>query len=467
MSGKNRELIRDLTTGSVPGTLLRFSMPLFLSGLLQMVYNMVDMIVVGRMVGTAGLSAVSVGGEMMMLITFIAMGFSNAGQILISRYVGEKRPDRIGEMVSTLFTLLISLAVVIMFLFLLTYRDIMAWLNTPDSIWEYTRQYSVTCILGTVFIYGYNLVSAILRGMGDSKHPFLFIAVASVINLVLDLLFVGPMGMGPLGAALATVIGQGVSFLFALVLLYRGREQIHFDFKPSHFRISPNVIRPLLSLGIPMVIQSAAITFSMLFVNSYINRYGEIHIAVTGIARKLENMIGIVSQAISAAGGAMVSQALGAKKTERVPKIVLHALWIVAIPSGIFALVTLFRADWLFGIFSQDSAVLAVAMELYIPVAMIQYLGCTLRPPSFALINGSGNSRLNLAVALLDGVACRIGLSLLLGVTLNWGITGFWYGNAVSGCVPFLVGFGFLLSGRWKPRDRKKDPGGPTESSVD
>ena len=467
MSGKNRELIRDLTTGSVPGTLLRFSMPLFLSGLLQMVYNMVDMIVVGRMVGTAGLSAVSVGGEMMMLITFIAMGFSNAGQILISRYVGEKRPDRIGEMVSTLFTLLISLAVVIMFLFLLTYRDIMAWLNTPDSIWEYTRQYSVTCILGTVFIYGYNLVSAILRGMGDSKHPFLFIAVASVINLVLDLLFVGPMGMGPLGAALATVIGQGVSFLFALVLLYRGREQIHFDFKPSHFRISPNVIRPLLSLGIPMVIQSAAITFSMLFVNSYINRYGEIHIAVTGIARKLENMIGIVSQAISAAGGAMVSQALGAKKTERVPKIVLHALWIVAIPSGIFALVTLFRADWLFGIFSQDSAVLAVAMELYIPVAMIQYLGCTLRPPSFALINGSGNSRLNLAVALLDGVACRIGLSLLLGVTLNWGITGFWYGNAVSGCVPFLVGFGFLLSGRWKPRDRKKDPGGPSESSVD
>lgn len=467
MSGKNRELIRDLTTGSVPGTLLRFSMPLFLSGLLQMVYNMVDMIVVGRMVGTAGLSAVSVGGEMMMLITFIAMGFSNAGQILISRYVGEKRPDRIGEMVSTLFTLLISLAVVIMFLFLLTYRDIMAWLNTPDSIWEYTRQYSVTCILGTVFIYGYNLVSAILRGMGDSKHPFLFIAVASVINLVLDLLFVGPMRMGPLGAALATVIGQGVSFLFALVLLYRGREQIHFDFKPSHFRISPNVIRPLLSLGIPMVIQSAAITFSMLFVNSYINRYGEIHIAVTGIARKLENMIGIVSQAISAAGGAMVSQALGAKKTERVPKIVLHALWIVAIPSGIFALVTLFRADWLFGIFSQDSAVLAVAMELYIPVAMIQYLGCTLRPPSFALINGSGNSRLNLAVALLDGVACRIGLSLLLGVTLNWGITGFWYGNAVSGCVPFLVGFGFLLSGRWKPRDRKKDSGGPPESSVD
>ena len=453
---KNSELIRDLTTGSVPKTMLRFAMPLFLSGLLQMVYNMVDMIVVGQMVGTAGLSAVSVGGEMMMLITFIAMGFSNAGQILISRYVGEKRNDRIGEMVSTLFTLLMSLAVLIMVLFLFTYQDIMAWLNTPDSIWEYTRQYSITCIWGTVFIYGYNLVSAILRGMGDSKHPFIFIAIASILNVILDLLFVGPMGMGPQGAALATVIGQAVSFLFALTLLYRHREQIHFDFKPSHFRISRNVIRPLLSLGIPMVIQSAAITFSMLFVNSYINKYGEVYIAVTGIARKLENMISIVSQAISAAGGAMISQALGAKKTERVPKVFFHALWIVAIPSAVFALITLVKPEWLFGIFTQDPAVLQTVLSEYITVAMIQYLGCTLRPPAFALINGSGNSRMNLAVALLDGVACRIGLSLLLGVTLGWGISGFWYGNAISGTIPFVVGFSFLLSGRWRPRESRK-----------
>ena len=456
---KSQRLIRDLTVGSVPGTLLSFAMPLFLSGLLQMVYNMVDMIVVGQIIGTGGLSAVAVGGEILMLITFVAMGFSNAGQILISRYVGENRHDLIGEMVATLFTLLMSAAAVITCIFLISYQNIMAWLNTPDSIWEYTRQYIIICICGTVFIYGYNLVSAILRGMGDSKHPFLFIAIASVLNLILDLLFVGPMGLGTRGAALATVIGQAVSFLFALTLLYRHRDQIHFDFRPSHFRISRNVIRPLLSLGIPMVIQSAAITFSMLFVNSYINRYGEVSIAVTGIARKLENMISIVAQAISAAGGAMISQALGARKTERVPKVVGHALWIVAIPSGVFALITLLRPEWLFGIFTQDPEVLQMVLDMYIPVAMIQYLGCTLRPPSFALINGSGNSRLNLAVALLDGVACRIGLSLLLGVTFAWGITGFWYGNAISGCVPFLVGFTFLLSGRWKTGTGRKQAG--------
>ena len=135
----NTKIIKDLTVGSVPKVLLAFAMPLFLSGLLQMVYNMVDMMVVGKFVGTEGLSAVAIGGEILQLITFVAMGFSNAGQILISRYVGENRKDKVGHMVGTLFTLLISLAVLIMVIVLFTYKYILAWLNTPEEIWEYTR----------------------------------------------------------------------------------------------------------------------------------------------------------------------------------------------------------------------------------------------------------------------------------------------------------------------------------------
>ncbi len=453
---EKKELIRDLTTGSVPKTLLTFAMPLFMSGLLQTFYNMVDMIVVGKFVGTGGLSAVSIGGEVLMLLTFFAMGFSNAGQILISRYVGENRRDRVGQMIGTLFTFLFSAAVVIMIIFLISYKGIIAWLNTPEEIFEMTRQYCVTCVYGIVFIYGYNLVSAILRGMGDSKHPFMFIAIASIINVILDLVFVAVFKWGPFGAALATVIGQGASFLFAITLLYRSREQFNFDFKPEHFRVYPEVFKPLLSLGIPMAIQSAAITFSMLFVNSYINTYGTTAVAVTGVARKLESMISIVSQSISSAGGAMIAQALGAAKINRVPKVVYHALWIVAIPASVFAVITLFKPEWLFGLFSSDPAVLTMALE-YIPVAMVQYLGATLRPANFALINGSGNSKLNLAVALLDGIVCRIGLALLLGVVFSMGIKGLWYGNALSGLVPFFIGGAYLLSGKWKERASKVD----------
>ncbi|MBO6157705.1 MAG: MATE family efflux transporter [Firmicutes bacterium] len=448
---QKKEIIKDLTVGSVPKVLLSFSLPLFLSGLLQMVYNMVDMMVVGRFVGTEGLSAVAIGGEILQLITFVAMGFSNAGQILISRYVGENRKDKVGKMVGTLFTLLLSLAVIIMIAFLFSYKGIMAWLNTPEEIWEYTRQYSVTCIYGIIFIYGYNLVSAIMRGMGDSRHPFMFIAIASIINVILDILLVGPLHMGPLGAALATVIGQAVSFIFALIVLYSHRKQIYFDFKPKNFRISKEVVGPLVSLGIPMVIQSAAVTFSMLFVNSYINTYGTVAVAVTGVARKLEMMIGVISQAISSAGGAMISQALGAGKIKRVPKIVYTALWVVAIPAAVMAVITVFRPEWLFGLFSADEAVLAMAVS-YIPIALVQYLGATLRPANFALINGSGNSRLNLMVALFDGIICRIGFALLLGLAFGMGIRGFWYGNALAGLVPFVIGGIYLISGTWKQR---------------
>ncbi len=446
---EGEELIRDLTVGSVPKTLISFAMRLFLSGLLQTVYNMADMIIVGRFVGTQGLSSVSIGGEILMFLTFLAMGFSNAGQILISRHVGEKRRDRVSRMIGTLFTFLFLVALVIMVFFLFTYRHIIHWLNTPDEIFEMTRQYTVTCVYGIVFIYGYNLVSAILRGMGDSKHPFLFIAIASLVNIVLDLLFVASLHMGPFGAALATVIGQAVSFLFALSLLYRKKEQFCFDFRRRSFRIFPEEFDELLKLGIPMSIQSAAITFSMLVVNSFINTYGTTAVAVTGVAKKLESMLNIISQAMSSAGGAMISQSLGAGKVDRVPKVVYHAIWIVAIPAAVFALITGLHPEWLFGLFSSDPAVLAMAVE-YIPVAMIQYLGAALRPANFALINGSGNSRLNLTVALVDGIICRIGLAFLLGTVAGMGIRGFWYGNALSGLVPFFVGSIHLISGSWK-----------------
>ena len=448
---ESKQLIRDLTSGSVPGTLLRFAMPLFFSGLLQTVYNMVDMIVVGQFVGTNGLSAVSIGGEVLQLLTFVAMGFSNAGQITISRYVGEGRRDRVGQMVGTLFTLLMSAAVVLMITFLIGYKGVMAWLNTPADSWDMTRDYIVTCIFGLIFIYGYNLVSAILRGMGDSKHPFQFIAIASVLNIILDLIFVAGMHLGAFGAALGTVIGQAVSFIFALRLLYKNREQFYFDFKPEHFRIYGTVIKPLLSLGIPMVIQSAAITFSMLFVNSYINSYGVTAVAVTGVGRKIESIVNIVSQAVSSAGGAMIAQALGANKIKRVPKVVFTAFSLVAVPAVLMGIITIFKPEWLFGLFSSDEAVLTLALT-YIPFALIQYAGSTVRPAAFSLINGSGNSKLNLAVALLDGIVCRVGLALLFGVQMGMGIKGFWLGNAVSGLVPGLIGGTYLLSGKWKLR---------------
>lgn len=448
---KEKSLINDLTTGSVSRTLVKFAYPLMLSNLLQTVYNMVDMIVVGQFVGKVGLSAVSIGGNLLHLLTFIAMGFSSAGQVLISQYVGAGDKKAISRTIGTMFTFVLSCAIVMTVVCCIFAKQLLAFMNTPSEAFKFGLDYSVTCYAGLFFIYGYNLVSAVLRGMGDSKHPFIFIATAAVTNLVLDILFIAVFKWEVFGAAFATVISQGVSFIWAVIFLYRHREEFNFDVKLSSFGIDKNIFKRLAKLGLPMCLQSAAISFSMLFVNSFINAYGVVASAVTGIGNKLGNITSVISQALSVAGAAMTGQCLGAGKHERIPKIVGTSLAINLVFSIFLSLATVLFPKSIFGMFNNEAEVLEMAIS-YIPCAVLLYIGAAFRSPFISLINGSGQSKLNLAVGLLDGVISRIGLALLLGITFNWGIKGFWYGHAFAGFVPFLIGGVYFISGKWKEK---------------
>ena len=448
---KNNSLIHDLTEGSVTRLLLIFSFPLLCSNLLQTVYNMVDMVVIGQFVGSVGLSAVSIGGDVLNFLTFLVMGFSNAGQVLLSQYIGAGNGERIKGTIGTMFTLILASAVVLSIICGLCLDLLLTAMNTPEECLEYAEQYSLTCIMGLVFIYGYNLVSAILRGMGDSKHPFMFIAVATVVNIVLDLLFVAGFHMGPFGAALATVIGQGVSFIWAIIYLYRHKEAFGFDFKLQSFQPDREVLPKLIKLGLPMCLQSAAIHISMLFVNSSINSYGVVASAVTGIGNKLGSITSVVTNALSTAGSSMVGQTIGAEKYHRIPKIIGVSMLIDLTFAAVLSFVTIYFPNAIFGLFNSDPEVLELAMS-YIPVAVLLYIGFALRSPFFALINGSGNAKLNLIVGLLDGVICRVGLAMLMGFVLGMGIMGFWLGNAFAGYVPFIIGGIYFLTGAWKTR---------------
>ena len=446
-----KTMIQDLTTGSVTRLLLVFSYPVLMSNLLQTVYNMVDMIVIGQFVGKAGLSAVSIGGDFLHLLTFLAMGFANAGQVILSQYIGAGNRERVKGTIGTLFTLLGGAAVVLTVICALLVDVFLGWMNTPGESFLYTHQYVLTCVLGMIFIYGYNLVSAILRGMGDSKRPFLFIAVATIVNLILDLVFVAGFKMGPFGAALATVMGQGVSFIWAIVYLYRRREAFGFDFKLESFKPDMEVLPRLVKLGLPMCLQSAAISISQMFVNSFINSYGVVASAVTGVGNKLAAITAVVTNALSTAGASMVGQNIGAEKYDRIPKIIGVSFIFDMAFAILLSLITFFFPRTIFGIFNSDPEVLDMAMT-YVPVSVLLYLGFGMRSPFFALINGCGNAKLNLAVGLLDGVICRIGLALLLGLVMQMGIMGFWLGNAFAGYMPFVIGGIFFLTGKWRTR---------------
>lgn len=451
MKAQKRSLTRDLTQGSVLLTMVTFALPLFLSGLLQTVYNITDMIIVGHAVGRDGLGAISIGSDILHFLMFVALGFSNAGQVIISQFTGAGLRSKVRKTIGTLFTFLLGSSVIIGLSGLIFAKNILSWVNTPPEAWALTLDYFRICMCGMVFIYGYNIVSAILRGMGNSRHPFYFVAVSVCANVVLDLIFVVWFKWALFGAALATVLSQGMSFLFALSFLYRNRKAFGFGFRRKDFIIDKEVLKPLLKLGIPMIIQSAAISFSMLFVNSWINTYGVVATAMTGVGNKLSSLVNVINFALGTAGSSMIGQCLGAEKYDRVPQILKVSFFINGVIALSAGLAVILFPRLVFGIFTTDEKVLKMAMT-YIPVLLLLFAGAALRPPMSSLINGSGNFKLNLAVALLDGVFMRIGLSLILGLAAGMGVYGFWYGHAWAGFTPFVIGGTYYISGKWRTR---------------
>ena len=445
--------IRDFTHGNITKQLIVFALPLFLSNLMQVFYNMVDMAVVGRVMGNVGLSAVSVGGDISAFMTFIAMGYSSAGQVIISQYIGAGRKKEIGKFVSTMSTFLLICSVFISTLCLTFRHTFLGWMRTPAESYDEALAYSTICAVGLIFIYGYNIVSAILRGMGDSKHPFIFISIAAIVNVILDIVFVMVLQMGAGGAALATVISQAVSFLCSLCFLVKRKADFELDITFRDFlHINKERLGDLLRLGTPMAIKFASVQFSKLFVNSFINSYGVVVSGFAGVANKISSISNLISSSLNTAGSGMVGQNIAAGEWERVKGIILR-LFVITLTIAILlsALIVTFPEE-IFGLFNEDendAAFNAIAME-FVPIAILLFFASACRAAMNALINGSGNFKVNFATAILDGIVLRIGLSVLFGLILGMEYFGFWLGDAIAGYTPFVIGVIFYFSGHWK-----------------
>lgn len=444
--------IKDFTKGNITKDLIVFAWPLLLSNILQVVYSMVDMIVVGKVMGKVGTSAVTVGGDVTNLLTFIGMGFASAGQVLIARYVGAKQRDKIGKFVGTMTSFLFIMAIVVSIFGLVSQDLILGLMNTPAEAYDGAAAYSSICISGLVFIYGYNVTSAILRGMGDSKHPLIFIAIAAIINIALDLIFVAGFNMGAGGAALATVVSQAISFILCLIFLIRKKEMFSLNIAKNDFiHWNRDMLSAFVKLGVPMAIKFAAISVSRMFVNSWINGYGVAVSAFAGIANKLASVVNLFSNAMNTAGSTMVGQNIVAGQFDRVNKILKNLLVITLSIAIVFSIAMVLFPQEIFALFtdSSETEVLELA-DVYVPIALMMFLSSSLRATMNALINGSGNVKTNFLTAILDGIVLRIGLSLLFGVALKMEYFGFWLGDAIAGYTPFFIGLVFYLTGSWK-----------------
>lgn len=447
----NNKFASDLTVGKIFPKLVRFAIPFVLANLLQTVYTIIDAIIVGNFVGSNGLSAVTSGGELIHLYIYIAIGFGAAGQTIIGQYAGAKEQEKINETIGTLFTFLMTLGIAVTIFNLFTTRWQLEMMRLPAEAMEEGISYVIICSMGMIFSFGYNLLSSILRGLGDARHPLIFIGIASGINLVLDLLFVSVFQMGVTGAAFATVIGQGVSFVISVIYLYRKRQLFCFDFKLKSFIPRKKIMAMICKIGIPMTLQYVSITLSMLYIASLINRFDVYASAANGITLKLTNVLRIVTNSLNVAGSAMVAQNIGADKKERVPEI-FRCVFILAIISGIlYAAILVFFPVQIFALFNREPGVLSYA-PIYSGIGALTIISCALHAPVFAVVKGSGAAVIDMIAAMVDGVFARIGLSLLFGNVLDMGVTGYWLGSMLASYVTFLILFPYYLSGAWKKK---------------
>ena len=451
-----KNITKDFTTGSIPKQMLWFTLPFMASNALQVLYSTIDMMIVGQFVGTAGLSAVAQSSQIVNFATMVFLGFANAGQVLISQALGAGKKDKINNIVGTLTSLLCIIALAFTVLFIAIKSPVLTVLNVPVESYEMAMDYLVICSYGLIFTAGYNMVSAVLRGMGDSSRPLLFIAIATVVNLVLDIIFTGFWGWGVKGAAWATVIGQAVSFLFSVWYLYKNKQTFGFSFKKETFIIDKSYAGMITKLGTPMAIQSGFINLSMLFVNSIVNQVGVVASATFGVGVRIDDIINKISQGIQYAALPMISQNIGAGKQKRAMHTVYWA-WIYSLLlTAIFMMLYIVFGKELFMIFSDDPDVHAMSGE-FIKAILWMFPAFALMRGSGAFIQGIGHARMCMVLAMLDGVILRIGLSWLFGIGFGWGFFGIVLGYALAPygyAIPSMV---YFLSGKWKKRKSLAD----------
>ena len=447
---RKEKLINDFTTGSIPKHLIRFTLPFMASNALQVIYSLVDMVVVGRFVGSAGLAGVSQGGMIMMFFSMFCLGFSNSGQIMVSQLVGANRREELNSVIGTLFSVIGLSGIVLSALEVSLRYPLVALIHVPPEATEMAATYIFVTGCGLVFTCGYNLVSAILRGMGDSRHPFIFITVASVLNLVLDLLLTGYFGLGVAGAAFATSFSQAVSFLSALIFLMIHKKDFYFDFKPASFRIRLDACRELFRMGIPLALQACAINVSMIICNSFINTLGVTAAATFGVGSKIDDILNKITQSIQYAAAPMVGQNVGARKYDRV-RATVYWTWIVAFAiCGVFMAVYLLFGREIFSLFTSDEDVLNLA-PVFISAIVLTFPGIAAMRGTNSFLQGTSNATLLMAFSFIDA-GLRVVLSYLFGIVMGQGFFGFVRGFALAAYGIVTPGVLYFFFAPWAKR---------------
>lgn len=440
---------KNLAKGNVAKQLIIFAIPFIISNVIQTIYSVADMIIVGQFNGTASMSGVNVGGQVTMLILNVAVGISTGGTIMIAQSVGAEKTKQLSGIIGTLLTSLFLSAIGMTVLMLVFKDGILHAIQTPAESFSEASVYLVVTSLGTIFIFGYNALSAIMRGMGDSKSPLYFVTIACITNIVLDLLLVGVFRQGAFGAAIATVISQALSML--LCVIYLKRKKFVFDFSLSSFRIHKDHLASLLKLGIPLTIQNLISNLSFLFMTALVNGMGVTASAAVGAVGKYNGFAILPAIAMNAAISAMVAQNIGAQKEDRAIKTMLTGMGISYVITVSIFIFTRFFPQEVLRMFSNDSELIETGIP-YLFAFCFDYL---LVPAAFSMMGffiGTGHTTFSLICNILTAIVIRIPMAYLLSETAGLGLPGVGYAVPLATAATIILCLWFFFSGRWKKR---------------
>lgn len=352
---------RELTSGSVMKNLLFFSLPYLLSFFLQTLYGMADLLIIGQFGSVADTTAVSVGSQVMHMLTVMIVGLAMGATVNIGQAIGGRDNRRAALFTGNTVTLFMGLSSVLTLLLLVLRSAIVSAVSTPADAAAGTVDYLTICFIGIPFITAYNIISAVFRGTGDSKSPMYFIAVACAANIALDYLFIGVLGMGPAGAALGTVLSQAISVIISLIVIKRrstGLALTKADIRPNK-----QIIGKILKIGIPVAMQDGFIQIAFMVITVIANRRGLNDAAAVGIVEKIIGFLFLVPSSMLSAVSALGAQNIGAQKPERARKTLLYAIFIAAGFGGTVAVIMQFLSSGAVSLFTDSAVVTRLGGE--------------------------------------------------------------------------------------------------------
>lgn len=431
----------NFTEGSILKKLSLFMLPVLGALILQAAYGAVDLLVVGRFGSTAGLSAVSTGSQLMNLVTFMVTQLAMGATVLIARYLGEKKPERIGAVLGGATVVFAILAAVLFVLLVFFAHPIAVLMQAPSEALGLTTRYVRICGMGIFFIVAYNMLAAIFRGLGDSKSPLLFVLVACLINIAGDLLFVAGFKMDAAGAAIATVMAQAVSVVLAIVILLK--KDLPFTLKKSDFRLNPQC-RKFLQVGLPLALQEVLTQASFLALCAFVNRLGLTASSGYGVASKIVNFAMLIPSALMQSMASFVAQNVGASKPKRAKQAMFTGMGIgLVFGCAMFALVML-KGDVLAGIFSTDAEVVQKGFE-YLKGFAPETILTAILFSMLGYFNGNNKTVFVMIQGLVQTLLVRLPMSYLMSIQPNASLTKIGLAAPVSTLVGVLLNTAFYL----------------------